>query len=135
MDLIIRNISLFFGKNLDYIDKGYIVIENGRIKHLGGGDYNGRYDGPIYEGGGILACPGFINAHTHIGDSFGKDIGVDSNFESRIHPIHGIKNKILQKSERGHLIKFMRSSAISMTRNGIVLFADVLSHSFVEFYF
>ena len=124
MDLIIRNISLFFGKNLDYIDKGYIVIENGRIKHVGGGDYNGRYDGPIYEGEGILACPGFINAHTHIGDSFGKDIGVDSNFESRIHPIHGIKNKILQKSEREHLIKFMRSSAISMTKNGIVVFAD-----------
>ena len=124
MDLIIRNISLLFGENLDYIDKGYIIIENGRIKHVGGGDYDGRYDGPIYEGEGILACPGFINAHTHIGDSFGKDIGVDSNFESRIHPIHGIKNKILQKSEREHLIKFMRSSAISMTRNGIVVFAD-----------
>jgi cytosine/adenosine deaminase-related metal-dependent hydrolase len=124
MDLIIRNISLLFGENLDYIDKGYIIIENGRIKHVGGGDYDGRYDGPIYEGEGILACPGFINAHTHIGDSFGKDIGVDSNFESRIHPIHGIKNKILQKSEREHLIKFMRSSAVSMTRNGIVVFAD-----------
>ena len=124
MDLIIRNISLFFGENLDYIDKGYIVINRGIIKRVGRGDYEGRYDDPIYEGEGILACPGFINAHTHIGDSFGKDIGIDSSFETRIHPSHGIKNKILQKSERKHLINFMRSSAISMIRNGVVVFAD-----------
>jgi cytosine/adenosine deaminase-related metal-dependent hydrolase len=124
MDLIIRNVSLFFGENLDYIVKGYIIIKSGRIKRVGSGDYEGRYDGPIYEGEGIRACPGFINSHTHIGDSFGKDIGVDSVFETRIHPIHGIKNKILQKSEREHLINFMRSSVISMMRNGIVAFAD-----------
>ena len=124
MDLIIRNISLFFGENLDYIDKGYIIINRGIIKRVGSGDYEGGYDDPIYEGEGILACPGFINAHTHIGDSFGKDIGIDSSFETRIHPIHGIKNKILQKSERKHLINFMRSSAISMMRNGVVVFAD-----------
>jgi cytosine/adenosine deaminase-related metal-dependent hydrolase len=125
MDLIIRNISLFFGENLDYIDKGYIIINRGIIKGVGSGDYEGEYDdGPVYEGEGILACPGFINAHTHIGDSFGKDIGIDSSLETRIHPIHGIKNKILQKSERKHLINFMRSSAISMMRNGVVVFAD-----------
>ena len=124
MDLIIRNISLFFGENLDYIDKGHIIINRGKIKRVGSGDYEGGYDDPIYEGEGILACPGFINAHTHIGDSFGKDIGIDSSFETRIHPIHGIKNKILQKSERKHLINFMRSSAISMMRNGVVVFAD-----------
>jgi len=124
MDLIVRNISLFFGENLDYIDKGYIIIKRGIIKRVGSGDYEGGYDDPIYEGEGILACPGFINAHTHIGDSFGKDIGIDSSFETRIHPIHGIKNKILQKSERKHLINFMRSSAISMMRNGVVVFAD-----------
>jgi len=124
MDLIIRNISLFFGENLDYIDKGYIVINRGIIKRVGRGDYEGGYDDLIYEGESILACPGFINAHTHIGDSFGKDIGIDSSFETRIHPSHGIKNKILQKSERKHLINFMRSSAISMIRNGVVVFAD-----------
>ncbi|TLX85167.1 MAG: cytosine deaminase, partial [Thaumarchaeota archaeon] len=124
MHLMIRNISLLYGEDLEYIDKGYIIIKNGIIKHAGRGDYYGKYNGFIYEGEGILACPGFINAHTHIGDSFGKDISVDSNFESRIHPVHGIKNKILQKSDREHLIQFMRTSAISMMKNGIVLFAD-----------
>jgi cytosine/adenosine deaminase-related metal-dependent hydrolase len=123
MDLILNNISLLFGQNLDYIDNGYIIIKSGKIKNIGSGDYKGKNDGHIYDGKGILACPGFVNAHTHIGDSIGKDIGVDSSFENRIHPIHGIKNKILQ-SDRKHLIKFMRSSLISMMRNGIVAFAD-----------
>jgi cytosine/adenosine deaminase-related metal-dependent hydrolase len=124
MALTISNISLFIGENLEYIDRGYLVVKNGIIESVGTGDYNGRFDGAIYDGEGILAIPGFINAHTHIGDSFGKDIGVDSAFETRIHPIYGIKNKILQKSERKHLVNFMRSSAMSMMRNGIVAFAD-----------
>ena len=124
MALTISNISLFIGENLEYIDKGYVVVKNGIIESVGTGDYKGKSDGAIYDGEGILAIPGFINAHTHIGDSFGKDIGVDSAFETRIHPIYSIKNKILRKSERKHLVNFMRSSAMSMMRNGIVAFAD-----------
>ena len=99
MALIFSNISLFIGENLEYVDKGYVVVEDGKIESVGIGDYKGRSDGRMYDGEGILAIPGFINAHTHIGDSLGKDIGVDSAFEARIHPIHGIKNKILRKSK------------------------------------
>lgn len=124
MELTINNISLFFGENLEYIEKGYIIIKNGRIENVGSGDYKGSSSENTYEGQGILVIPGFVNAHTHIGDSIGKDIGVDSTFNSRIHPTHGIKNKILQKSVKKHLINFMRSSVISMMRNGIVAFAD-----------
>jgi len=124
MALIFSNISLFIGENLEYIDKGYVVVEDGKIEGVGIGDYEGRSDGKMYDGEGVIAIPGFINAHTHIGDSLGKDIGVDSAFEARIHPIHGIKNKILRKSKRAHLVKFMRSSAMSMMRNGIIAFAD-----------
>jgi len=124
MALIFSNISLFIGENLEYVDKGYVVVEDGKIESVGIGDYKGRSDGRMYDGEGILAIPGFINAHTHIGDSLGKDIGVDSAFEARIHPIHGIKIKILRKSKRTHLVKFMRSSAMSMMRNGIIGFAD-----------
>lgn len=124
MELTINNISLFFGENLEYIEKGYIIIKNGRIENVGSGDYKGSSSENTYEGQGILVIPGFVNAHTHIGDSIGKDIGVDSTFNSRIHPTHGIKNKILQKSVKKHLINFMRSSVISMMKNGIVAFAD-----------
>lgn len=100
MGLILKNISLFAGENLEYIDNGYIVIKKGRIAKVGTGNYTGKSNMNTFEGQGILVIPGFINAHTHIGDSIGKDIGVDSTFESRIHPVHGIKNKILKRSEK-----------------------------------
>lgn len=124
MDLVLKNISLFAGENLDYVDNGYIVIKNGKIEKVGAGEYKSKSNKNIFEGRGILVIPGFINAHTHIGDSIGKDIGVDSKFESRIHPVHGIKNRILKRSERGHLVNFMRSSMISMMKKGIVVIAD-----------
>ena len=124
MDLVLKNISLFAGENLDYVDNGYIVIKKGKIEKVGAGEYESKSNKNIFEGRGILVIPGFINAHTHIGDSIGKDIGVDSKFESRIHPVHGIKNRILKRSERGHLVNFMRSSMISMMKKGIVVIAD-----------
>src|ERR671923_1777583 len=124
MDLILKNISLFVGENLDYVDNGYIVIKNGKIEKVGTGKYKSKSNMNAFEGRGILVIPGFINAHTHIGDSIGKDIGVDSAFESRIHPVHGIKNNILKRTEGRHLINFMRSSMISMMKKGIVVIAD-----------
>lgn len=124
MDLILNNISLFAGENLDYIENGYIVIKNGIIVKVGTGEYKTKLNENTFEGKGILVMPGFINAHTHIGDSIGKDISVDSTFESRIHPVHGIKNKILKRSEKNHLVTFMRSSTLSMMKKGIVVFAD-----------
>src|SRR5574339_850438 len=122
--MILNNISLLAGENLDYIDSGYIVIKNGKIEKVGIGKYKNKLSKNVFEGQGILVIPGFINAHTHIGDSIGKDMGVDSAFESRIHPVLGIKNKILKSSERGHLVNFMRSSIISMMKKGIVVIAD-----------
>jgi cytosine/adenosine deaminase-related metal-dependent hydrolase len=124
LELVLKNISLFAGENLDYVDNGYIVVKNGKIEEVGTGKYKSKSNKNTFEGRGILVIPGFINAHTHIGDSIGKDIGVDSKFESRIHPVHGIKNRILKRSERGHLVNFMRSSMISMMKKGIVVIAD-----------
>jgi hypothetical protein len=42
MALTISNISLFIGENLEYIDRGYVVVKNGIIESVGTGDYKGR---------------------------------------------------------------------------------------------
>ncbi|MDX1371652.1 MAG: amidohydrolase family protein, partial [Nitrososphaeraceae archaeon] len=78
----------------------------------------------IFDGEGFIVIPGFINAHTHIADSIGKDIYINSEFEERIHPIYGIKQKILKNSKQEHLEYFIRNSAISMLKKGVVAFAD-----------
>jgi len=128
MSLIIKNISLFLGNDLEFINCGYIVIgKDGLISHAGQGNFRStnKHD-KVFDGEGLLASPGFVNAHTHIGDSLGKDIAVDMDLDldQMIHPLHGLKKQILDNSDRDHLITFIKSSARSMMKKGIVAFAD-----------
>jgi cytosine/adenosine deaminase-related metal-dependent hydrolase len=119
---VIANASLFLGKELEFVERGYIEIENGIIKSAGAGDYGGR--GKQLDARGFLIMPGFVNAHTHIADSIGKDVAASSGLDGRVHPVFGAKKKILERSRPEHLKAFIRSSAISMLKKGIVAFAD-----------
>jgi cytosine/adenosine deaminase-related metal-dependent hydrolase len=121
MSLAITNASLLLGKELDYVEKGYLTIEDGRISNAAEGNYKGS--GKILDANGFLIIPGFINAHTHIADSIGKDIAASDGLDARVHPVFGAKKKILQ-SQPEHLKAFIRNSAISMMKKGIVAFAD-----------
>ena len=129
MTVIIRNISLLYGKDLVYINKGFVCInKNGIIIDVGREEtYFDKYkstDIKFYDGTGFLVIPGFINSHTHIADSIGKDISFNSNFNELIHPVYGIKRKILNKSTKEHLKYFIRTSAISMMIKGTISFVD-----------
>jgi len=122
MSLIIKDASLLLGKELDYVENGSMVIENGKIKSAEAGSYSGS--GKTLDGKGFLIIPGFINAHTHIADSIAKDIAAGDRLDARVHPVVGAKKKILEKSSPDHLKAFIRNSAISMMKKGIVTFAD-----------
>ncbi len=128
MSLILKNASLLLGKELTFIERGYVEIgKDGIIKEAKGGPYHGdRKQMPnstIFDAEGFLVTPGFINAHTHIGDSLGKDVAVDSGLDARVNPIYGVKQKILQ-SKPEFLKTFIRASALSMIKKGITTFAD-----------
>jgi cytosine/adenosine deaminase-related metal-dependent hydrolase len=130
MSLILKNASLLFGKDLAYVAEGYLEIgKDGIIKKAKRGpyhrgDYKKANNNTIFDAEGFLIIPGLINAHTHIGDSLGKDVAVDSGLDARVHPAHGAKQKILQRSKPDHLKTFIRSSALSMMKKGITTFAD-----------
>lgn len=122
MSLALTNVSLLLGRELEHVDKGYIEIEDGRIRSTAAGSYKGS--GKKMDARGFIVIPGFINAHTHIADSIGKDIAAGQRLDARVHPVFGVKKKILQKSLPEHLKAFIRNSAISMMKKGIVAFAD-----------
>ncbi len=122
MSLAITNASLLLGRELEYVEQGYIEIENGKIRSTAADNYKGS--GKKLDAKGFMVIPGFINAHTHIADSIGKDIGAGQRLDARVHPVFGAKSKILQKSLREHLKAFIRNSAILMMKKGIVAFAD-----------
>src|SRR5947208_9563835 len=130
MSLILKNASLLLGKDLTFVARGYLEIgKDGIIKEAKRGPYHlgdgkNTHNSTILDAEGFLIIPGLINAHTHIGDSLGKDVAVDSGLNARVHPIHGAKQKILQRSKPDHLKTFIRSSALSMMKKGITTFAD-----------
>jgi cytosine/adenosine deaminase-related metal-dependent hydrolase len=122
MSIAITNASLLLGKELEYVEKGYVEIENGRIKNAGAGNYKGSAKG--LDANGFLIMPCFINAHTHIADSIGKDLASSHRLDARVHPVFGAKKKVLQNSRPEHLKTFIRNSAVSMMKKGIAAFAD-----------
>ena len=115
----LKNLSILYGKNLEYIHSASLQIQNqffGKINTVP------KNEKPV-DCEGLLFIPGFVNAHTHIGDSIAKD-AASGTVDDKIHPILGAKQRILRKSEPEHLVSFMRNSCLSMLRKGITTFVD-----------
>lgn len=121
--MLIRNVSLLLGRELDYVNTTCVRISNRYIEAIGK-NLQSKKDEQIIDCEGLLMMPGFINAHTHIGDSIAKDINIDEDVESKIHPVTGFKQKILKSSDASHLTSFIQSSCLSMIRKGITTFID-----------
>ena len=127
MPVLIKNASFLRGPDLVFVERGVIQIsDDGIITRVGTDrDLSPRNsESSVFDAEGLLLLPGLINAHTHIGDSIAKDITLDPDLSSTVDPIVGIKRKVLSKTDPIHLEAFMRYTAISMLKNGIVAFAD-----------
>ena len=72
----------------------------------------------------LLLIPGFINSHTHIADSIGKDLSINADVDSKIHPMFGLKQKLLKETPKSSLSKYIKKSAKSMIKKGITTFID-----------
>ncbi len=127
MPVLIKNASFLRGTDLIFVERGVIQIsDDGIITRIGTDrDLSPRdSEASVFDAEGLLLLPGLINAHTHIGDSIAKDITLDPDLSSTVDPIVGIKRKVLSKTDPIHLEAFMRYTAVSMLKNGIVAFAD-----------
>ena len=120
--MILKNISLLYGNNLRFIESADVKISNKKFQMINQKIISAKEK--IFDCKGLLLIPGLINSHTHIGDSIGKDVSLDSNVDSRIHPVSSIKQKILTETPKKELVRFMRKSSISMLKKGITTFVD-----------
>lgn len=121
--MLIKNISILYGNDLEYVPSIDIRVSGQYFQKI---DYQQKssLSEECYDCQGLLMIPGFINAHTHVGDSLAKDIGSEFGAEQRIHPVSGLKQRILSYSKPSHLVNFMRNSCVSMIRKGITTFVD-----------
>ncbi len=121
--MLIKNISILSGQELDYVSNTDVRIQNNKFKKIHS-KIKPLLKEELVDCEGLLMIPGFINAHTHIGDSVGKDISLNNTVDEKIHPVFGVKSKILKNTSEEILGSFMKNTCYSMLRKGITTFAD-----------
>ncbi|MCH8833362.1 MAG: amidohydrolase family protein, partial [Thaumarchaeota archaeon] len=121
--MILKNVSVLLGKELKYTSSTSIKISEQKFKLIQKNIHPSAKD-DSFDCEGLLLIPGLINCHIHIGDSIAKDVTINNTVDERIHPVYGIKTKILKKTKPSHLVSFMENTCKSMIRKGITTFVD-----------
>ena len=120
--MILKNISVLYGNDLKFIKKTNVQISDHTFQKISSKISSTK--NKVINCDGLLLIPGLINSHTHIGDSIAKDIALNKNTDSKIHPVFGIKQKILKETNPKVLSHFMRKTVKSMLKKGITTFVD-----------
>jgi cytosine/adenosine deaminase-related metal-dependent hydrolase len=126
MESLIENVSLILGEELQVIKNGYIQIDGNKIALAGEGEPPEPIQGSrtTLNGRGLLAIPGMIDAHTHLADSVAKDLGIGSDLDVLVHPIHGLKTALLRETPETEICEAIATTARNMLASGITAFAD-----------
>ena len=124
--MILKNVSALLGEHLEYYPCVDIHIRNNGTfgKMYNSKDVQNNNTQEIVNCEGLLVIPGFVNAHTHIGDSIGKDVAIGHTVDDTIHPITGLKPQILKKTPVDILAGNIQGTCTSMIHKGITTFVD-----------
>lgn len=120
--MLLKNISALLGADLEYTSRVNIRVSR-KFGQIGPGVRPSAKEETV-DCTGLLLIPGFVNAHTHIGDSVAKDVVLNSTVDDKIHPVFGAKPRILKNTSPEHLSSFMRLACKSMIAKGITTFVD-----------
>ena len=104
--MILKNVSVLLGKELKYTPSTSIKISEQKFKLIQKNIHLSAKE-DSFDCEGLLLIPGLINCHIHIGDSIAKDVTINNTVDERIHPVYGIKTKILKKTKPSHLASFI----------------------------
>lgn len=98
-----------------------LLVEGGRILAIGDNVPSARQ----VDVSGQLLCPMFIDAHTHVGDTGAKELGIGLPLEKVVVPPNGLKHRFLQSvsGSEAH-VAMMRDGLLEMLHNGIIALAD-----------
>jgi cytosine/adenosine deaminase-related metal-dependent hydrolase len=115
---MVINCQILSGAEFEHIQEAHLRIENGIINELS--------EGFVSEGRdhkNLLAVPGLINAHTHIGDSFAKEACAGMRVNEAVGR-KGKKWQLYKETTKNKIIQGMRDAAADMQSIGTTCFAD-----------
>jgi cytosine/adenosine deaminase-related metal-dependent hydrolase len=121
-NILLKNLSALTGHDMEFVRRGFIEIEGSRISKVGEGTV--RPARREMDCRGLIAVPGFVDAHTHVGDSVAKDVGIGLPIAEVVSPTRGLKHQILRSTSDAELVAAMRESLTDMIRSGITTHAD-----------
>jgi len=103
----------------DGLKSGYIGIDGGVIAEIG----KKSPEKPIASG---YVVPSFVNAHTHLGDSFVKKRmkNLPRDLERLVAPPGGLKHRLLNEASDEEIIDGIKYSLDFMIKNGTSSFCD-----------
>ena len=116
--MLIRGARILLGEGLEPRGPADILVEDGRFSRIG------EIGGEGLDGRGLLAVPGLVNCHTHVGDSVAKDVAAGMDTDSATHPFSGVKARVLRETPPSQLADHMRASSFAMARCGATSFVD-----------
>jgi len=122
MKVVIKDATIIAGDEMDTIEKGHVVVENGKISRVGVGPYPNKPDVEI-NASEMIITPGFINGHSHIWDAGIKDVGVGEPYDDFYSGHINCTERLASTSEEG-LISGMRDALLEMLEGGIVAVCD-----------
>jgi len=105
---------------IDGFQKGYLGFKNNKIIETRKGTPPKK---PVCKG---LIIPSFVNAHTHIGDSFikKKHANLPRNIEELVGPVNGLKHRLLNHAPDEEIVNGMINSIHEMKKSGVSVFCD-----------
>lgn len=106
--------TIIYGDDFE-IKEGYVVVSDGKIKEVG-------FDRHESDISGII-CPAFINAHTHVGDSFVKDVPY-MPLVDLVAPPDGLKHRLLSQVSKDEISRGMAYTLNDMAATGTCRFMD-----------
>jgi len=114
------------GEELNLVKDTIIKIQNETIKEIkfGVSDKEKKDIMEEYYFDNCILIPGFINGHTHIGDSFAKELGFELSIDEVVQYPKGLKHYLLNTVEKDIIIEGVKNALLEMLYSGTTTYVD-----------
>jgi cytosine/adenosine deaminase-related metal-dependent hydrolase len=105
---------------MEVVSDRALILQGDRIIAIG----EPRADARQLHLPGKLICPMFVDAHTHVGDTGAKELGIGLPHAQVVIPPDGLKHRFLRSVDAETLAAMMRTGLIDMLQSGVIACGD-----------